>query len=248
MKRALQFHSNAVWPRLWVVVTFAVVYGLFSAAVWLIAVTSRMAQADISDMQEMVVSRNFILAMAAGCYAVYRLVRFHPVCNRGYRAWMTLSPWTADKPLPLGPVHLVWQDAIVIGALTTIAGWHAHVNPLLPAGVFGLVYGGGMTLLLGITGSGILSGVGLPLACADAPGRERLADDRAHSGSACRYLAWIPKKPQGISVDLPGARSPFGRLNCLLAACPTWAGLTRGSLPKFSAIRSRCPQVSFSAY
>lgn len=150
MKRAFPFHSNAVWPPLWVVVTFVIVYGLFSAVVWLIAAASRIAQADISDMQEMAAWRNGIFAIAAGGYAVFRLARFHPVCNRRYRAWLVLSPWTVDKPLPLGPVHLVWQDAIVIGALTAIAGWHAHVNPLLPAGVFGLVYCGGMTLLLDI--------------------------------------------------------------------------------------------------
>ena len=151
MKRALPFHSNAVWPPLWVVVTFIVVYSLFSATVWLIAVTSGYAQKDFSDLQEMVAWRYGILGMATGSYAVYRLARFHPFCNRGYRAWLTLTPWTAEKPLPLGPVHLVWQDAIVIGALTAIAGWHAHVNPLLPAGVFGLVYFGGMTLLLNVT-------------------------------------------------------------------------------------------------
>jgi hypothetical protein len=151
MKRALPFHSNAVWPPVWVVVSFIVVYGLFNAVVWLIAAASRIAQADISDMKEMVAWRNGLLAIAAGGYALYRLGRFHPVCNRGYRAWLTLTPWTADKPLPLGPVHLVWQDAIVVGALTAIAGWHAHVNPLLPAGVFGLVYCGGMTLLLDVT-------------------------------------------------------------------------------------------------
>ncbi len=151
MKRALQFHSNAVWPPLWVVVTFAVIYGLFSVAVWLIAAATRITYVNISEMQEIVAWRSGFIATAAGCYALYRLVRFHPVCNRGYRAWLALSPWTAGKPLPLGPVHLVWQDAIVIGVLCALAKWHAHVDPLLPAGVFGLVYFIGMTLLLNFT-------------------------------------------------------------------------------------------------
>jgi len=148
MKRALQFHSNAVWPPPWVIVTFAIVCGLLSAAVWLIATASKIAPEKVLEMQEIAVSWNVMLGVVAGFYAVYRLVRFHPASNRGYREWLTLSPWTADKPLPLGPVHLVWQDAVVIGALIAIAKWYAHVNPLVPAGMFGLVYGGGMTTLL----------------------------------------------------------------------------------------------------
>lgn len=152
MKRPFPFHSNAVWPPLWVVVSLAIVYGLFSAFVWLVAVTSRIHLADIADMQEMAIWRRIFFGAVVAGYAVYRLFRFHPFFNRGYRAWLAWSPWTPDRPLPLGPVHLVWQDAAVIGALMVVAAWHAHVDPLLQLGVFGLVYCGGLTLLLAVTG------------------------------------------------------------------------------------------------
>ncbi len=153
MKRALQFHSNAVWPASWVMVAFAIACGLLDASVWLIATAARMAPEQVFVMREIATAWNVLFGTAAGFYAAYRLVQFHPVCNRGYREWLKLSPWTAAKPLPLGPVHLVWQDIAVVGALSAIAGWCARLNPLVPAGVFGLVYGGGMTLLLGTTRS-----------------------------------------------------------------------------------------------
>lgn len=53
--------------------------------------------------------------------------------------------------MPLGPVHPVWQDAVVIGALSAMARWHAQANPLLPLLIFGLVYLAGMTAILAFT-------------------------------------------------------------------------------------------------
>src|SRR4029434_5072207 len=60
-------------------------------------------------------------------------------------------PWTAANPLPLGPVHLVWQDAAVLGVLAAVAKWHAQANPALPVIAFGSVYLAGFTLLLAYT-------------------------------------------------------------------------------------------------
>ena len=92
-----------------------------------------------------------ILGTAAGFYALYRLWRFHPACNLAYAAWLKTSPWTPHKPLPLGPVHPVWQDAVVLGVMTVFAQWYAHVDPALPVIVFGLDCLAAMTLLLAFT-------------------------------------------------------------------------------------------------
>jgi hypothetical protein len=92
-----------------------------------------------------------ILGAAAVIYALYRLVRFHPACNRPYAAWLRLSPWTSARPLPLGPVHPAWQDAVVIGVLTAMAQWLAHADPALPVVAFGLTWLIGMTILLAVT-------------------------------------------------------------------------------------------------
>jgi hypothetical protein len=50
-------------------------------------------------------------------YAALRAFQFHPAFRPGYANWLARAPWTPDRPLPFGPVHLVWQDAFVIAVL-----------------------------------------------------------------------------------------------------------------------------------
>jgi hypothetical protein len=150
MKRRFPFHSNLVWPPPALLGLFIVLYGLVSVSFWLIERSVPGNAADISRMPEVITFREVILGFTAALYAAYRLVRFHPASNRAYAAWLKLSPWTADRPLPAGPVHLVWQDAAVVGVLTAIAVWH-HLPVLLPVLVFIFVYLAGFTLLLALT-------------------------------------------------------------------------------------------------
>lgn len=142
------FHSNLVWPPPVLVWLFVISYGLVAASLWLMELSLHGADATDSDTEEVVRIRMAILAGAAAMYALFRIGRFHPLCNPAYAAWLKLSPWTAGRPLPFGPVHPVWQDGVVIGVLTVIAVWHAHLSPILPMAVFGLVYLAGMTALL----------------------------------------------------------------------------------------------------
>ena len=148
MKSRFPFHSNAVWPSATLVIPFAVIYGLLLVSTWMIAKGTSGAFGAVFDATEITTMRAVILGGAAGVYALFRVLRFHPKCNLAYAAWLKLSPWTAGKPLPLGPMHLVWQDLAVIAILTLIASWRGHVNPALPAMVFGVVYLSVMTILL----------------------------------------------------------------------------------------------------
>lgn len=151
MKRCLPFHSNSVWPPLWMLAVFIIAYGLLEGGLRLIEFGSPNLKGEIFSAPEVTTVRSLILGTAAAFYALYRLWRFHPACNLGYAAWLRSSPWTPNKPLPLGPVHLVWQDAVVLVVLTVLARWHAHVDPALPVIVFGLTYLIAMTLLLAFT-------------------------------------------------------------------------------------------------
>lgn len=151
MKPRLSFHSSTAWPPLGMVAVFAVAYGVLEAGLWIIEYAAGDLKGQISTMPEIMNIRAGILGTAAGVFALYRLGRFHPACNPGYAAWLKRSPWTPDKPLPLGPVHIVWQDAAVVGVLAGLAHWHAHVDPALPLIVFGAVYLAAMTLLLAFT-------------------------------------------------------------------------------------------------
>jgi hypothetical protein len=53
-------------------------------------------------------------------HGVYRVFAFHPLLRVDYRKWLESTPWTSSKQLPLGPVHLVWQDAVVVVALSLL--------------------------------------------------------------------------------------------------------------------------------
>jgi len=151
MKRAIPFHSNAVWPPLPLLIVFAVAYGLIEAGMWLINFVSPGARSIADEMPELAGIRIVILVSAAVVYASFRLWRFHPACNPAYSAWLEMSPWTANKRLPVGPIHVVWQDAIVVGALAALAYWHARANPAAPLIAFGMTYLCGLNLLLAVT-------------------------------------------------------------------------------------------------
>lgn len=81
-----------------------------------------------------------VLIMASACYGAFRAVAFSPVFRAGYRRWLELTPWTAEMPLPLGPVHLVWQDLVVVALLGILAGRHREIGCLDPAMAFGCFY------------------------------------------------------------------------------------------------------------
>ncbi|MBN1437149.1 MAG: hypothetical protein JW936_08740 [Sedimentisphaerales bacterium] len=66
-------------------------------------------------------TRILMLGIASGLYGLYRVWLFHPCCNAKYWQWLCLSPWSIDKPLPQGPVHLIWVDVVILGVLTLLA-------------------------------------------------------------------------------------------------------------------------------
>jgi hypothetical protein len=61
-------------------------------------------------------ARRFLI-LAAMALGVYRAVAFHPYFGPNYLRWLKMTPWTVRKPLPMGPVELVPQDAIGIGLM-----------------------------------------------------------------------------------------------------------------------------------
>lgn len=59
-----------------------------------------------------------IALIAALIYGGFRAVYFHPFFRKEYREWLIMTPWSASRRLPFGPVHLVVQDVIVVGLLS----------------------------------------------------------------------------------------------------------------------------------
>ena len=53
--------------------------------------------------------------------ARHRVVAFHPYYRGDYLRWLKSTPWTVRKPLPVGPVELVPQDALAVGGLMLLS-------------------------------------------------------------------------------------------------------------------------------
>lgn len=58
-----------------------------------------------------------LLALA---YGGFRTWYFHPIENVPYATWLRTTPWHYPQPLPLGPLLLVAQDAVVLGCLSAV--------------------------------------------------------------------------------------------------------------------------------
>jgi hypothetical protein len=84
--------------------------------------------------------RMMLLVFASGFYGYYRVRAFHPFYNRQYWQWLCLTPWSIDKPLPRGPVHLIWADLITLGSLTVLAYSDFPFFAFAPAIAFFAVY------------------------------------------------------------------------------------------------------------
>ena len=81
-----------------------------------------------------------LLVLASAFYALYRVLNFHPFYSRKYREWLCLTPWSIEKPLPKGPVHLIWADLIILAPLTALAYSNFSFMTLVPLIVFLCVY------------------------------------------------------------------------------------------------------------
>ncbi len=61
------------------------------------------------------------LIFASVMLGFYCAVAFHPFFQGDYLRWLKSTPWTVRKPLPAGPVDLVLEDSLAIGALMCLS-------------------------------------------------------------------------------------------------------------------------------
>jgi hypothetical protein len=62
-------------------------------------------------------TRDHGMIFACIAFGCFRVLAFHPLYRTGYRRWLELTPWTSDKPLPVGPIHVAPQDVCLFAAL-----------------------------------------------------------------------------------------------------------------------------------
>lgn len=73
--------------------------------------------------------RDALMISVALAYGYLRATSRHPYYQDAYRQWLEATPWTAAQALPIGPIQLVWQDAVLLLVLaagmydTTYSRW-----------------------------------------------------------------------------------------------------------------------------
>lgn len=128
---------------------FVLVYLVLEAAGWLgYAFSSRpdLFQKDVSAVQD------FFILVACGMYGFLRGAAFHPLQRPGYFNWLKTTPWTNERPLPVGPVHLVAQDTVILSAFTLLGLRHGPVVWPYPAILALAVYLSALSITLKVTG------------------------------------------------------------------------------------------------
>jgi hypothetical protein len=149
---------------------------------------------------------NAIMFVASMQYGLRRAVEFHPIWSEGYRTWLESTPWTNQKPLPMGPVQLVWEDGLVVGSMMLLNAIlpEPHSWSILCAFLLGHLLGLTMTLFMTrrrAIGYVTAFGLGLalwlvanPIACAATATLVYLI---AYEG-LWRGLAQFPWKPRAM--------------------------------------------------
>ena len=108
-----------------------------------------------------------LIYVAAAFYGRYRAISLHPFYREDYRKWLELTPWTVHKPLPLGPIALIWEDGIVLGALILLSLTQPHHHSIRILNIFLIVHSAFLTATFWPTGVGTigyLAAFGLGLA------------------------------------------------------------------------------------
>ncbi len=77
-----------------------------------------------------------VMASFAFLYAVFRVAAFHPAFRPSYCDWLSATPWTSAKTLPLGPVHLVLQDVLLLSVAVGLCWPRAGIEALAVLQVF----------------------------------------------------------------------------------------------------------------
>ncbi|HJN09805.1 MAG: hypothetical protein QGH33_06430 [Pirellulaceae bacterium] len=106
-----------VYPPWWAVGLVLAFYALFELVAWGWFWWGRSLGLQPEPLTEVLIVRDQFMLMAAGAYAVFRIAFFHPLFRSGYRRWLEQTPWTTEKPLPLGPIHMVVQDLLMLGMM-----------------------------------------------------------------------------------------------------------------------------------
>jgi hypothetical protein len=142
---------RVVLPPTWVLACFGVLYVGAEVGLWAVDECFRRLAENLQVPAEdwakgTALRAPLVVYLAAILFGVFRATAFHPFYRPGYHGWLRHTPWHAGQPLPLGPLHFVPQDAVLVLLLTALAapkiGWACYRVPLVFLAVHSLMLGG----------------------------------------------------------------------------------------------------------
>lgn len=112
---------RVVWPPWWTLIAAGLFYAVVEGTLLGAEFTLKQPPFSMHDKQtqRMVAA---LLGFYAFLYAAYRVGAFHPALRAGYYQWLCGTPWSSRHRLPLGPLHLVSQDMLLL-AIAVAAAW-----------------------------------------------------------------------------------------------------------------------------
>ena len=81
-----------------------------------------------------------VAALVALGYGIFRGIYFSPFDHVGYGHWLRDSGWQHPQPLPLGPLRLVWQDALLLGVIALSLPLELVTRLAVPVVAFAISY------------------------------------------------------------------------------------------------------------
>jgi hypothetical protein len=115
---------RVILPPDWAIVSFVAVTVLVSLPE-IIA-----ARNGLAPPPQIKTPRLMILGAGLAALGAFRVLGFHPRYRQGYRRWLEMTPWRLGQPLPVGPVHLVWEDAVILAAIIGPSWYLGDAHPL----------------------------------------------------------------------------------------------------------------------
>lgn len=126
-----------------------------------IAVDPQAAAPHVRELQVFVLkcSEMCIGVIAVVC-GFLKLALHHPLVDArkcGYAIWLRSVPWYHDKPLPLGPVHLVWHEVAALSGIAVLMSFRFGVPPALVPIAYLAAYCVMTTAVAAQTGQGLVA-------------------------------------------------------------------------------------------
>jgi len=103
----------------------AVLYFLWEGLAW------QLAWATDSDewIERLHWPRDIFAVVAAVAVGASRATLLNPVFIPEYRTSLLLTPWTAEKPLPAGPLIIGWVDGLLVAVLIAVVAYRPNIDP-----------------------------------------------------------------------------------------------------------------------